>query len=226
MSDGSTTLKRQTVTSAVTEELRGQILSGAITEGEQLRQDAIAARFQVSRIPVREALRQLEAEGLVVFYPHRGAVVSALSIDEIRELFDIRRLLECDLLRHAIPNMTEADVAAAQAVLDDYAAAIAANDVASFGALNWRFHHALYAAAARPRSLDIVRTVNNNVDRYLRTQLTLKGEQDIALHDHSALLEMCRDGRAEEAVALLADHIRNGGESLITYLEAKRAEAP
>ena len=225
MIDRPMTLKRQTVTAAVTEELRRQILSGERTEGEQLRQDAIAERFNVSRIPVREALRQLEAEGLVVFFPHRGAVVSALSIAEIRELFDIRRLLECDLLRHAIPHMSEADFAVAQAVLDAYAAAIAAHDVASYGALNWRFHHALYAAAARPRTLAIVETVNNNVDRYLRTQLTLKGEQDIALHDHSALLEMCRDGRAGEAVALLADHIRNGGESLIAYLEAQRAEA-
>jgi len=84
-SSGPRTIERQTVAAATTRALREKILSGEIGEGEQLRQDALAAEYGVSRIPLREALRQLEAEGLVSFYPHRGAVVSTLSLAEIEE---------------------------------------------------------------------------------------------------------------------------------------------
>src|SRR4051794_15630849 len=99
-------IQRQTIASMTVEALRERILRGDYPEGEPLRQDALADELGVSRIPVREALRQLEAEGLVTFNPHRGAVVSTLSLDEIEELFQLRADIECDLLRRAIPNMT------------------------------------------------------------------------------------------------------------------------
>src|SRR5262245_42454131 len=83
-------LRRQTLAGMTLEELRLRLLTGAYPEGEPLRQDAIADELGVSLIPIREALRQLEAEGLVVFNPHRGAVVSSLSLDEIEEVFALR----------------------------------------------------------------------------------------------------------------------------------------
>jgi DNA-binding GntR family transcriptional regulator len=98
-------LKRPTVVSMTADALRERILRGDYAEGVPLRQDAIAQDLGVSRIPVREALRQLEAEGLVTFSPHRGAVVSSLSLKEIRELFELRAEIESDLLRRAIPEM-------------------------------------------------------------------------------------------------------------------------
>jgi DNA-binding GntR family transcriptional regulator len=84
-------ITRQSLTSAVADRLRDQIIRGEIAEGAQLRQDAIATQFQVSRIPVREALRQLDAEGQISIVPNRGAVVPALSPDDIEELFEIGR---------------------------------------------------------------------------------------------------------------------------------------
>jgi len=95
-------IPRQSLATAVADKLREKILNGELREGQQLRQDAIAAELRVSRIPVREALRQLEAEGLVTIIPHRGAVVSALSLEEIEELFEIRAVLECHILRKAM----------------------------------------------------------------------------------------------------------------------------
>ena len=87
-------LQHRTISSAVAEELRRRIVDGEFQSGFQLRQDALAAEFGVSRIPVREALMQLEAEGLVKIHPHRGAIVSELSTEEIEELFELRALLE------------------------------------------------------------------------------------------------------------------------------------
>src|SRR5947207_7182038 len=98
-------IRRQTVTSMTVDAMRERILRGRYPEGEPLRQDAIGVELGVSRIPVREALRQLEAEGLVTFNPHRGAVVSTLSLKQIRELFELRAEVEGDLIRRAIPHM-------------------------------------------------------------------------------------------------------------------------
>src|SRR3954453_8371035 len=117
-------IQRQTIASMTVEALRERILRGDYPEGEPLRQDALAEELGVSRIPVREALRQLEAEGLVTFSPHRGAVVSTLSLDEIEELFQLRADIECDLLQRAIPKMTAEQLDRATDVLDEFQEAL------------------------------------------------------------------------------------------------------
>src|SRR5215831_11596322 len=124
----SSFIPRQSLTSAVAEKLRDKIVRGEVAEGEQLRQDAIAREFQVSRIPVREALRQLEAEGLITIIPHRGAVVSSLSPNDIEELFEMRALLEAEVLRASIPNLQESDFARAEQVLQRYEQALWTED--------------------------------------------------------------------------------------------------
>ena len=121
-------LARQTVASMTLDAIRDGILHGIYTEGEPLRQDALAAELGVSRIPIREALRQLEAEGLVTFSPHRGAIVSILSLAEIEEVFDIRANLEPDLLRRAIPRLTTYQLDQADEILDRKALAERAHE--------------------------------------------------------------------------------------------------
>src|SRR3954453_19675644 len=110
-------IQRQTIASMTVEALRERILRGDYPEGEPLRQDALADELGVSRIPVREALRQLEAEGVVTFNPHRGAVVSSLSLDEIHELFELRADIESDRLNRAVPRMAKEQLDRAVEVL-------------------------------------------------------------------------------------------------------------
>lgn len=213
----------------VVDELREMILSGAIEDGAQLRQDALAAALGVSRIPVREALRQLEAEGLVTFIAHRGAVVSELSLEEIRELFDCRVLLEGDLLRRAIPRMGPRDFARAKEVQDSFDAAFEAGEVKIWGQLNWRFHQALYEPANRPLTLGLVQNLSFNVDRYLRLHLQLGGAIQRARSDHRRLLALCRKRDIEGAHRALCQHINAACAELIAFLsahrKAQRAEA-
>jgi DNA-binding GntR family transcriptional regulator len=102
----------------VADGLREGILSGVLGGGRPLRQIEIAEEFGVSSVPVREALRQLEGEGLVVFYPRRGAVVSELSRDEVLEICEMREALELLALRKAFPNTTDGDLRRAGEVLD------------------------------------------------------------------------------------------------------------
>lgn len=166
---------RLTVAGATVQALRAKIMAGELPAGVPIRQDDLAAELGVSRIPVREALRQLEAEGLVVLHPHRGAVVSSFSIEEIAELFELRAIIEPDLLRRAIPCLTRNDVERARQVLEAYESALVSGDSRQWGTLNWQFHSILYAPARRPRSMTILQNLNQHCDRYIRMQLALTG---------------------------------------------------
>ena len=99
-------LKHRTMASAAAEEIRNRILSGGYPPGVQLRQDGLAADLGMSRIPIREALVQLESEGLLKIVPHRGAIVAQLTVDEIEELFNMRLLLEPFLFKRSAPHLT------------------------------------------------------------------------------------------------------------------------
>ena len=216
-------IPRTSLASAVADKLREMIIRGEMQEGEQLRQDAIAVDFQVSRIPVREALRQLEAEGLIKIVAHRGAVVSSLSAEEIEELFTIRALLECQVLKLSIPNLTEADFQKAEQILDAYEKALwMKGEVGSWGRLNWQFHSTLYSGANRPYFMSIIQLLNNNGDRYTRLQLYLTQAFERAKKEHRELLDLCRERDVASAVELLERHILNAGKMLKEFVKQHR----
>lgn len=208
-------VNRIKVADAVTDQVRQRILSGELPDGSPLRQDALAEQMGTSRIPVREALSRLESEGLVANYPHRGYVVTGLSRDDIDELFDLRATLEPELIRYAIPRMTQADLAAAAAILEEYDAALVTGNVDSWGDLNRRFHTALYTPSGRTKTLDIVRGLLVNADRYTRLVLTIGDGIHKAQEDHGGLLDLCQKGLVNQAVALTRDHIERTGADLL-----------
>jgi DNA-binding GntR family transcriptional regulator len=204
--------------------IRERIIRGPNPEGEPLRQDAIGAELGVSRIPVREALRQLEAEGLVTFNPHRGAVVSSLSLKQIRELFELRAEIEGDLIRRAVPHMTAEDHARAADILDAYDVALHGGQVPVWGALNWQFHSTLYAPADRGLTMSIVHKLHQHSDRYLRMQLALTHGETRARQEHRAIAVAARKGDALKAQRLLREHILGAGRALVSFLERERAQ--
>lgn len=224
-SSGAHKLLRITVVDATTEQLRRMIISGELADGAPLRQDALAEAFGVSRIPIREALARLEGEGLAASFPHRGYVVTALSREEIVELFELRALLEPELLRVAIPRMARADLDRAAAVLASYNAGIDNADIQSWGEHNTRFHMALYAPSGRRRTLEIVRNLLVNTDRYTRLVLTLGTGVDQAKEDHGGLLDLCSRGLVNQAVALIRDHVERAREDLLELLDRSAGDA-
>ena len=221
----SHSIKRQSVPEAVAASLRGRILAGEFKDGEQLRQEAIAGEYEVSRMPVREALRQLEAEGLVRLQTHKGAIVTALSPKEVAELFDLRVLLETELLQVAIPKMTDPDFAASEAAVTRLEAAYHQRDVSGWGGLNWEYHRSLYAPADRPQTMALALTINNQTDRYVRLQLLLTGELDRAEREHRELLLLCRKGGVRPAAAFLKRHILDTKAALLRAMQ-QGAEPP
>jgi DNA-binding GntR family transcriptional regulator len=219
----SSPIPRQSLAAAVVERLREKILSGELREGEQLRQDAIAAEFQISRIPVREALSHLAAEGLITIVANRGAVVSALSPDEIMQLFETRAVLECYMLRCAIANMKEEDFRRAEDILRHFEESLEKDsEVKSWGQWNWSFHSALYEPANRPVMLSFLKTLNINCDRYTRLHLVFTRDLHRAGQAHRELLEICKTRDPEAASAALWKHITDAGQYLKEFIKAHR----
>ncbi|MFF7709631.1 FCD domain-containing protein [Pseudomonas sp. NPDC007930] len=204
----------------VADDLRKRILGGEFKGGAQLRQDALAQDYGVSRIPVREALLALEAEGLVQFHPHRGAFITELSSATIRELFELRVLLEGKALAQSIPRLSAAHLEQASQLLREYDAALdAGRQVDGWSEFNAAFHTALYQAAEMPETLALISHLNTKCDRYVRMQLLYSQEIKKAEREHQQLLELARAGHSEQACQLLEQHIREACESILAVFE-------
>lgn len=209
----------RTASAAAAQELRRRILAGVYAPQTQLKQDALAADLGVSRIPVREALVQLEAEGLVRIEPHRGAMVVGLDPAAALEIYDIRALIEPELMRLSTPRLGEEDFARIDALLDAFDAQ--SGDPRPWGELNTALHLALYAGAGRPKMLALAAGLLRDCDRTTRLQLA---RTDLGLErarrEHRELAALARRGDAEGAAALTRAHVLHVREALARILAA------
>jgi DNA-binding GntR family transcriptional regulator len=218
----ATKIGRESMTDRVVQEVRRRIVSGLFPEGTNLRQEWLAAQLGVSRIPVREAIRQLEAEGLVTSETHRGTVVSSLSPLEIEELFEIRVQLETWLFSLAIPRLREADLALAAALTQQAATEGTAEN---WGELNWRFHKALYAPAGRTQALRLLRGVHHNANRYVNLHIAVSADIPKELEDHRELVALAGRGDVGGGVAMLRTHIDRVSHALLSAVGEHAAKA-
>lgn len=217
----NTLIVRQTVTAATAESIRQRIFAGDFKEGQSLLQDNLAAEYGVSRIPLREALRQLESEGLVTSIPHRGYAVTVLTLGEIVEHFEIRALLEVEVLRQAIPNLTDEDLDQAQKILDQAEKLNpTAEDNFEWGELNWEFHSVIYEASNRPRTLKVISSLHHGPDRLVRARASLANGFEKVQQEHVELLKFCRARDVEAAVESLKAHIQNASAVLVEFMES------
>jgi DNA-binding GntR family transcriptional regulator len=201
---------------SIADSLRADILRGNLKSGQALKQDEIAAQFGVSKIPVREALVQLKAEGLVNFYTNRGAFVSELSAAEADEIYVMRIALETAVLARAIPNLTVAQLKHAEEILT---AIDQEENIAKWGELNWKFHATLYSPASLPRLMDTIKALHTNIARYLVLYLAGMAYQKKSQKEHRAILAACRHGETEKAVTYLEGHLRDASKALVAFLK-------
>ena len=205
-----------TANESIADSLRADILRGKLESGQALKQDEIAAQFGVSKIPVREALVQLQAERLVNFYPNRGAFVSELSAAEADEIYVMRIALEKEILARAIPHLTVSHFKQAGEILS---AIDHEDNIAKWGELNWEFHATLYSPAGLPRVMETLRTLHTNIARYLVLYLAGMDYQKKSQREHRALLQACRAGEVEKAIDILDGHLRSASTHLIKFLD-------
>jgi DNA-binding GntR family transcriptional regulator len=214
----SAPLKHRTLSAMITDQLRQAILDGTHPAGSQLRQDALGEAYGVSRIPVREALFQLEAEGLVKIVPQKGAIVSELSLDEINDVFDLRIILEPRMLAQSAPHFVDDDFAALDDIQRRFEKAIAAGNVSEWGQLNADFHMAMYVRARQPRTQTIVMALLQTSDRYTRMQLSTTTAMGIAEKEHAELIALCRSQQIDDACRFLERHIESVRADLLRVI--------
>lgn len=195
-----------TTQEAVLVELRRMIASGEMRPGQQLVQDALASRLGVSRVPLREALKTLESEGLVTYRPHRGYEVAELSLADLLEVYRIRELLEEEAVRRALPLMTGEDVARLEEAEHDIRRAAAVADVFGMAKANRRFHFSLIGACGLPRLVRIIGVLWDTTEVYRSVYFTDRVNRDRVNDEHRALVDAVRAGEPDEALAVLEAH--------------------
>jgi len=191
--------------------LRAEITDGRLAPGVALRQDELAGRFGTSRIPVREALRALEAEGLVTYSPNRGATVALVSAKEIQEMLEVRIALECHAILLAVPLAARSDIATLRRILQTYNASL---DPGEWSSMNWQFHWALYLPSDCNRLLEAIERNFQQFSSAARAQVSALVGKEGPQRDHYELLGLVEDGKAEQAATLLAGHIRETQRSI------------
>ena len=209
----------RTVGDMVYEVLRESILTGVLQPGERLRQDALAEAIGVSRIPVRSALLQLESDGLITFNPYRGAVVNKLSADEMREIYELRALLESHALRKAANAMTPERLEHLREI------ALELNEIQDGETfLNRRnaFYRELYDRDHQARTVDLIERLRAEAGRYW-LERKVEYVSRPGQRDHVHLIDFIEEGDIDGAVDWLQQHLRHVCDELVALMENEQS---
>lgn len=207
-----------TVVQYVLETVRADILNGRYPMNSRLDQQAIAAELGVSIIPVRECLRQLEAEGLVQISPRRGAFVVELSVDEFREIYSIREVLEELAIHKALPHFTAAHLDHVNQINARFVQAINERAYSTALEINQEFHLALYEPAQQPLLLDLISSLSTRSMRCRQIYVNLPNRAQQAIVDHETILDACRSGDPVAAGQAVRSHLRRTLEGVLATL--------
>ena len=204
-----------TAQEAVLAEIRRLLVTGELAPGTPVRQEAVADRLAVSRVPVREALKVLEGEGHVVYLPRRGYVVSELSVADLSEVYRLRELLEAEAIRVAVPRLDDVTVAAIERAAHDVDAAGRRGDLVAMTSCNREFHFLLFDAAGMPRLSRTLRQLWDSTDVYRGVYFAGTGNRRRVADDHAALVAALRARDVRAAVAVQKSH-RDASVSAVT----------
>ncbi|MEV6560294.1 GntR family transcriptional regulator [Nocardia sp. NPDC051756] len=199
------------------------ILNGTIRPGTPLRQEELAEVFGVSRMPVREALIQLEGKGLVRLQAGKGAVAMHIDPADLMETYDVRLIIEPAALRLSIPHLTETDITEIRSHVRDMESE---TDAPTVGRLNTEFHMALCRRATNYRLLKLVRAALEEEEQIIRLHLTALGADALGQPDHRALADAAAARDAVAATDILHRHITAAAATLRDYLSVRESAVP
>jgi|SRR5581483_2937391 DNA-binding GntR family transcriptional regulator len=212
----------RTMQQIVTEKLRQAILDGTFKPNQRLHQADLAEILNVSRIPTREALRTLEGEGLVTFYPHRGAVVATMSPEEIEEVYEIRILLETSAAQRALKRVNDEQV---ERIREIQISMTKTDALDVWARLNDDFHHSMYAPSGWTRLLSVIDMMRNLTTPYVRMFVSDQFDRNTADNEHAEMVTAieARDGVALKAT--LRRHLANVCQGILGYLKRVQEES-
>lgn len=207
----------------VLDELRKAIVSRQLRPRQPIRQDTIAHRLGVSRVPLREALKTLEAEGQVVYRPHRGYSVAEMSLSDLLEVYRLRELLETEAAGAAVERFTDTELARITDAQRDVERAAETGDVAGMIAANRRFHFAVLDPCGMPRLLRIVRTLWDATDAYRAVYYNSEANRALVCREHEAIVEAAKQRDAADLAVALTEHRRHAVDTLSETIDEDTA---
>lgn len=208
MDDAPATLARrpQTTQLYVLEELRRAIIRRELRPGEPIRQDALAKQLGVSRVPLREALNVLQGEGQVRYLPHRGYQVAELAMDDLIEVYHLRRLLESEAIRLGVPTMTDDDFHALERHESDVEGAGERGDIVGMSQANRDLHFRIFDSAHMPRLSRMIRNLWDATDAYRALYYAGEANRVQVRGEHRAIIDAARDRDVTALIRLQDEH--------------------
>jgi len=218
-------LETRTLAEQIAAHLRDDVLAGRLPAGARLSQERLAEQFGVSRVPIRDALRQLQSEGLVVANPRQGMAVAELSAADLEELYDMRLALEPVVARLATPRLRAADVEAMRRHLD---VMNSSGELSTeWFAAHVQFHKALNDRSGRERMCRLVESLRAQTERYVRIYwLTIDRAPDELGAEHELIYRAASDGDAEGVAAVVEEHLALVRDRALAYLHEHRPSEP
>ncbi len=203
--------------------LSDDILSGRIGPGVRLDEQSLADRFKLSRTPVREALGQLAAMGLVRKRPHRGVVVAEVTVEKLMQMFEVMAELEAVCARLAARRMSDEAKAVLKAEHDATAALAEAGDFEGYEAANRAFHQAVYEGSGNPELVDTADDFRRRINPFRRAQFHVEGRIAKSFREHGAIVEAILAGDEDRAYALMRQHLDTVGQASAAFVTGRIA---
>lgn len=207
MSETTTIAGQGTLVDLAVRALRSELRAGHFAPGSRIHLSEAAARLGMSAIPVREALRTLATEGLVVSLPHRGFRVPETTLADLEDTYSLRLVLDPIAVERAVPNMDDARIAGAEEALADLAESLGRDDWEGARLGNRRFHFAIYDAAESPWLLRLISMLWENSERYQRLAARHRGSPEDRAAEHRGILDACEAGNARGAATAMYEHL-------------------
>lgn len=210
--------KYKTKRDFVVEIIREAILSGALKPGERLTQEELANHLEVSSTPVREALRQLETEGLIEYIPHKGVRVAELSVEDVREIFMIRSVLEALATRLAVPNLGHDELRKLEELHKQMVDLLSRDSLEQLGDVNRQFHMTLYKASKCTVLCDMISNLWTKIPWY-DVWTTIPGRAQEVWQEHDKIMAAVRKRDPDLAADMIREHCERGSHRVSGYIE-------
>ena len=198
--------------------LRQAILRGEMEPGERLMEIQLASKLGVSRTPIREAIRKLELEGLVIMIPRKGAEVAHITEKDMRDVLEVRCTLEELAMQLACKNVTDKDIEALRTANRVFETAIVSKDVVNIVDADVQFHDIIYAMTNNARLVQIINNLREQMYRYRLEYVKDARTHSILISEHNDIIQKLSEKNAEEAKSVMRQHIHNQEKGIVRLL--------
>ncbi|MEA1964291.1 MAG: GntR family transcriptional regulator [Candidatus Aerophobetes bacterium] len=212
-----------TIASAVSRYLEDAILKGKIKSGTRLIERELAEKFKVSRLPIREAIRELQAAGLVKIISRKGAVVSQISLKEIKEIYAVKCLIESFAAGEAAKRVTKGEIKELKMLIDKMSSQIKKNNSHKYTEIAEKFHYIINKASGNSKLYEIYKRLNNQVLWHKINYLSSPGRVERSFEGHKKILEALINKDTKQAESLMKKHIKDSEKALLERLGADKS---